>query len=163
VRAPEAARGEVFLGQFSAGRGERGYLDDDTVPAGSRCPTFAACVLSVDNDRWRGVPFLLSAGKGLEERLCELRVRLRLVHLLPALTRPHPPSPALTRPHPAPTPPHPPLPALAGALQAAAVHPTHRGCNLCTQAATHAPRLQPYATGALQAAAVQPDDGRRLG
>jgi hypothetical protein len=33
----------------------------------------------------------------------------------------------------------------------------------CTQAATHAPRLQPYATGALQAAAVQPDDGRRLG
>ena len=33
VRAPDAARGEVFLGQFSAGRGERGYLDDDTVPA----------------------------------------------------------------------------------------------------------------------------------
>ena len=32
VRAPEAARGEVFLGQFSAGRGKRGYLDDDTVP-----------------------------------------------------------------------------------------------------------------------------------
>ena len=32
VRAPDAARGEVFLGQFSAGRGERGYLDDDTVP-----------------------------------------------------------------------------------------------------------------------------------
>ena len=73
VRAPEAARGEVFLGQFTAGRGERGYLDDDTVPAGSRCPTFAACVLSVDNDRWRGVPFLLSAGKGLDERLCEVR------------------------------------------------------------------------------------------
>jgi len=77
VRAPEAARGEVFLGQFTAGRGERGYLDDDTVPAGSRCPTFAACVLSVDNDRWRGVPFLLSAGKGLDERLCELRVRFK--------------------------------------------------------------------------------------
>ena len=113
VRAPEAARGEVFLGQFTAGRGERGYLDDDTVPAGSRCPTFAACVLSVDNDRWRGVPFLLSAGKGLDERLCELRVRLRLIHLLPA---PHPPPPALSRPLP-------PSPAP------------------CTQAATHALRL----------------------
>ena len=119
VRAPEAARGEVFLGQFTAGRGERGYLDDDTVPAGSRCPTFAACVLSVDNDRWRGVPFLLSAGKGLDERLCELRVRL--IHLLPALTRPHPPSPALTRP--------------CGCAS------SRRRATPCTQATTHAPGL----------------------
>ena len=124
VRAPEAARGEVFLGQFTAGRGERGYLDDDTVPAGSRCPTFAACVLSVDNDRWRGVPFLLSAGKGLDERLCELRVRR--IHLLPALTRPHPPSPALTRPHP-------PLRVL---FKPQACNPMHPGCNPCTQAVT---------------------------
>ena len=71
------------------------------MPAGSRCPTFAACVLAVDNERWRGVPFLLSAGKGLDERLCELRVRLRLMHLAPVLhPPPHPPSPAAT---PAPT------------------------------------------------------------
>ena len=31
----------------------------------------------VDNERWRGVPFLLSAGKGLDERLCEIRVRFK--------------------------------------------------------------------------------------
>jgi glucose-6-phosphate 1-dehydrogenase len=69
----------VFLGQFKASTDgtSKGYLEDVTVPAGSRCPTFAACVLTVDNARWRGVPFLLSAGKGLDERLCELRVRFR--------------------------------------------------------------------------------------
>ena len=49
------------------------YLDDDTVPKDSRCPTFASLLLQVDNTRWRGVPFLMTAGKGLDERLCEVR------------------------------------------------------------------------------------------
>ena len=43
----------------------------------TRARQFAACVLSVDNERWAGVPFLLSAGKGLDERLCELRIRFK--------------------------------------------------------------------------------------
>ena len=67
----------TFLGQYTACAGEKGYLDDATVPAGSKCCTFAACRLSVDNERWRGVPFLLSAGKGLDERLCEFRIRFK--------------------------------------------------------------------------------------
>ncbi len=77
VRTLDMQNGDVFLGQFTAGGGQPGYLDDETVPPNSTCPTFAACVLTVDSDRWRGVPFLLSAGKGLDERLCELRVRFR--------------------------------------------------------------------------------------
>ena len=79
VEALQLDGNATFLGQFAAsGDGEqKGYCDDATVPEGSRCPTFAACVLRVDNDRWRGVPFLLSAGKGLDERLCEFRVRFR--------------------------------------------------------------------------------------
>ena len=79
VAALDLGAGDTFLGQFgpSADGGQKGYLDDATVPAGSRCPTFAACVLRVDNARWRGVPFLLSAGKGLDERLCEIRVRFK--------------------------------------------------------------------------------------
>mmetsp|Transcript_46756 Transcript_46756/g.134668 ORF Transcript_46756/g.134668 Transcript_46756/m.134668 type:complete len:339 (-) Transcript_46756:40-1056(-) len=68
---------DCFLGQYTAAAGEPGYLDDQTVPAGSRCPTFAALVLRVDNDRWRGVPFLLRAGKGLDERLAEVRVTFK--------------------------------------------------------------------------------------
>lgn len=76
---------DCFLGQFSGNtwqengdtRVEPGYLDDKTVPADSRCPTFAAAVLRVDNERWQGVPFLLRAGKGLDERLAEVRVTFR--------------------------------------------------------------------------------------
>ncbi len=66
---------ECFLGQFAAHGDDSGYLDDPTVPAGSKCPTFASLVLSVDTPRWRGVPFLFTAGKGMDERVCELRVR----------------------------------------------------------------------------------------
>ena len=69
----------VFLGQFGRHGDDSGYLEDATVPEGSRCPTFAACVLKVDSERWRGVPFLFTAGKGMDERVCELRVNVRLV------------------------------------------------------------------------------------
>ena len=68
---------KVFLGQFGRHGDDGGYHDDKTVPAGSRCATFASLVLQVDTPRWRGVPFLFTAGKGMDERLCELRVRYR--------------------------------------------------------------------------------------
>ena len=77
VKTLELKDGTTFLGQFTACDGQKGYLDDDTVPRHSKCATFASCVLTVENDRWRGVPFLLSAGKGLDERLCEFRIRFR--------------------------------------------------------------------------------------
>merc|ERR1719161_2061897 len=76
----------VFLGQFTANKwrtpdgvehSEPGYLDDPTVPKGSKCPTFAAVVLRVNNARWSGVPFLMKAGKGLDERLGEVRIRFK--------------------------------------------------------------------------------------
>ena len=68
---------DAFLGQFTASGNEPGYLDDPTVPAGSRCPTFASVVLRINNKRWRGVPFVMRAGKGLDERLCEVRMRMK--------------------------------------------------------------------------------------
>ena len=68
---------QVFLGQFGRHGDDGGYHDDKTVPAGSRCATFASLVLQVDTPRWRGVPFLFTAGKGMDERVCELRVRYR--------------------------------------------------------------------------------------
>jgi glucose-6-phosphate 1-dehydrogenase len=76
----------VFLGQFTANswtdakgktHEEPGYQDDSTVPKGSKCPTFAAVVLRINNPRWQGVPFLMKAGKGLDERLAEVRVRFK--------------------------------------------------------------------------------------
>ncbi len=48
---------EVVLGQFE------GYTDIDGVPDDSQTDTLAACRVWIDNDRWRGVPFLLRSGK----------------------------------------------------------------------------------------------------
>ena len=61
---PPIAREDTLLGQYVAANGKPGYLDDDTVPHNSVCPTFAACTLWVNNPRWEGVPFILKAGKG---------------------------------------------------------------------------------------------------
>lgn len=48
------------------------------MPSGSTCPTFALCVLYVQNERWDGVPFILKAGKGLNEHKTEIRVQLKV-------------------------------------------------------------------------------------
>ena len=61
---PPIAREDTLLGQYVAASGKPGFLDDDTVPHNSVCPTFAACTLWVNNPRWEGVPFILKAGKG---------------------------------------------------------------------------------------------------
>ncbi len=72
---------DLVVGQFTASsQGENsfpGYLDDPTVPDDSRTPTYAAARLSVKNTRWQGVPFLMTAGKGLEDRMTEIRIQFR--------------------------------------------------------------------------------------
>lgn len=45
-----------------------GYTDDKTVAKDSLTPTFAAAALFIDNARWDGVPFLMKAGKALDNR-----------------------------------------------------------------------------------------------
>lgn len=59
---------ETLLGQYVSAEtkdGQKpGYLEDDSVPKGSTCPTFAATVLHINSPRWEGVPFILKAGKG---------------------------------------------------------------------------------------------------
>lgn len=56
----------VIIGQYgkSLDGSKPGYLDDDTVPKDSRCPTFCALAVYIKNERWDGVPFILKAGKG---------------------------------------------------------------------------------------------------
>ncbi|XP_058873437.1 glucose-6-phosphate 1-dehydrogenase-like isoform X1 [Acipenser ruthenus] len=76
----EASLDDVVLGQYTGdpeGEGEarKGYLDDQTVPKGSRTPTFATVVLYVENERWDGVPFVLRCGKALNERKAEVRLQ----------------------------------------------------------------------------------------
>lgn len=80
---PPVGLEDVVLGQYAAAtRGGielPGYTNDPTVPRDSLTPTFAAARLRVDNPRWQGVPFLVSAGKATDTRCTEIRIRFRPV------------------------------------------------------------------------------------
>ena len=69
----------VLLGQYARSSDGKNpaYQDDETVPRGSNTPTYAAVVVFVDNERWQGVPFILKAGKALNEQKAEVRVQFR--------------------------------------------------------------------------------------
>lgn len=74
----------VVLGQYvgkpnGTGDEKMGYLDDPTVPAGSRTATYATAVAYINNERWEGVPFILRCGKALNERKAEVRIQYKEV------------------------------------------------------------------------------------
>jgi len=63
---------DVMLGQYD------GYSDDPTIEnKETNCPTYAAIRCWIHTPRWEGVPFLMQAGKALDEKLCEVRVRFK--------------------------------------------------------------------------------------
>ncbi len=68
---------QIVLGQYTAANDHPAYTDDDTVADDSLTPTFAAAVLRIDNERWQGIPFYLSAGKGLNEKTTEIIIDFR--------------------------------------------------------------------------------------
>lgn len=73
------ARNDLVVGQYTAGStsGGRGYCAEEGVPPDSCTPTYAAAVFLVDSPRWQGVPFLVSAGKGLQCNQTEVRIHFR--------------------------------------------------------------------------------------
>lgn len=68
--APLKAK-NLVRGQFIGYRSEKGVASDSTVE------TYAAMQLEIDNDRWRGIPFFLRAGKCLPVTCTEVVVRFR--------------------------------------------------------------------------------------
>lgn len=50
---------------------------DDGGADDANAPTFATVVLYVDNPRWRGVPFIVKAGKGMDQRKIDVRLQLK--------------------------------------------------------------------------------------
>lgn len=74
---------DIVVGQYSRGiynnKKYCGYLEEPGIPPNSITPTYAAAVLKVRNRRWDGVPFLLRAGKGLNDRKTEIRIAFRNV------------------------------------------------------------------------------------
>ena len=79
ICVPPASLDTAVLGQYTGTNGHGmsilGYREDPSVPDESVCPTYAAIALRVDNSRWDGVPFLMRAGKGLDGRMTEIRIR----------------------------------------------------------------------------------------
>lgn len=77
----------VVIGQYVADPHANGppaslsYTDDETVPKDSLTPTYVCAVLYVNNDRWKGVPFILRAGKALNERKAEVRIQFKEVQV----------------------------------------------------------------------------------
>jgi glucose-6-phosphate 1-dehydrogenase len=70
---------DCVLGQYQAapdGR-EVAYAEDPTVPDDSVTPTFATMILWINNPRWDGVPFIIKAGKALNERKAEIRIQFK--------------------------------------------------------------------------------------
>lgn len=66
LRPEDVVRGQV-----------RGYRDEKDVAPDSTVETYAAVRLSIDSDRWRGVPFLIRAGKYLTQTVTEVFVTLK--------------------------------------------------------------------------------------
>ncbi len=71
----------LVVGQYGASESGRqtAYVAEPMIPSGSRSPTYAAALLKINNPRWDGVPFLIEAGKALDERINEVRIRFHEV------------------------------------------------------------------------------------
>jgi len=67
----------VVTGQYIKNGDKPGYLDDKTVNKESVTETFCQFVTTINNSRWKGVPFICKAGKALDERRAEVRVQFR--------------------------------------------------------------------------------------
>ncbi|MFA7691695.1 MAG: glucose-6-phosphate dehydrogenase [Candidatus Hydrogenedentes bacterium] len=84
LRAVQPVRFEdMVIGQYTEanykGQVQKGYLQETGVPADSITPTYGAAILKLRNRRWDGVPFLLSAGKGLNTRRTGIHIEFRHV------------------------------------------------------------------------------------
>ena len=71
VLAPEEAAKRMVVGQYAGYRSEKGVGPD------TRTPTFAALELTVENWRWRNVPFYLRSGKAMKRRRSEIVIQFR--------------------------------------------------------------------------------------
>jgi glucose-6-phosphate 1-dehydrogenase len=76
---PPVRAEDIVIGQYGPATVEgtrmSGYREDASVGDDSRTPTFAAVRLAVENHRWKGVPFYVTAGKALDDKMTEIRIQ----------------------------------------------------------------------------------------
>ena len=83
IRPPEGEEvtRHVVRGQYGSGTVDDkqlvGYLDEENIDPQSRTETYVAMRLSIDNQRWAGVPFYLRTGKRLAARVTEVMVEFK--------------------------------------------------------------------------------------
>ncbi len=69
---------DVVRGQYTEGLiggiAVPGYLQEDDIPADSTTESYAALRLSINNWRWKGVPFYIRSGKRLARRVSEIAI-----------------------------------------------------------------------------------------
>jgi glucose-6-phosphate 1-dehydrogenase len=67
---------DLLLGQYA------GYRNEPMVKPDSTTETFALLALTIDNDRWRGVPFFLKTGKCLAEKETVIHINFKKINCL---------------------------------------------------------------------------------
>jgi glucose-6-phosphate 1-dehydrogenase len=74
-------RDYLVLGQYGRGENHNGPLaafrEEPGVDSDSLTPTYARMKVFVDNWRWQGVPFVLTSGKRLSEKLTRIAIQFR--------------------------------------------------------------------------------------
>ncbi|MBS0018781.1 MAG: glucose-6-phosphate dehydrogenase [Arthrospira sp. SH-MAG29] len=76
-----AVRGQYIKGWMN-GQQVPGYRDESGASPESTTPTYAALKLSVDNWRWKGVPFYLRTGKRMPKKVTEIAIQFKEVPFL---------------------------------------------------------------------------------
>ena len=72
------ALADMVLGQYASDGKRKGYLEEQGVAAHSITPTYAMAVLFMRSSRrWSDVPFILSAGKALDQNMTEIRIQFK--------------------------------------------------------------------------------------
>lgn len=67
-----------------------GYKDENGVPSTSTAETFVKAALYIDNDRWKGVPFILQSGKRLPKQMTEIVIHFKSEKALHIRIQPKP-------------------------------------------------------------------------
>lgn len=76
-----AVRGQYKAGWMN-GKAVPGYRDEEGAAPNTTTPTYAALKLSIDNWRWKGVPFYLRTGKRMPKKVTEIAIQFKQVPFL---------------------------------------------------------------------------------
>lgn len=76
-----AVRGQYIPG-WMGGKRVPGYREEEGADPNSTTPTYAALKLSIDNWRWKGVPFYLRTAKRMPKKVSEIAIQFKDVPFL---------------------------------------------------------------------------------